>query len=514
MILLNYFLNDATGDKSNIAYKKGKTLGIILITAIVFMFFSIVKNIIAGKIVAIFAPTAILLTAIVILFIIRKGRYELAGSILSILVLVIEIYSMLANPNGAGIPYFLMGQYYAFFIIILISAMFASKTILIINSIAVIVSTTYIYYTSKEAIPVSIKEISEYGFFIYEIMIIMCAVFSYIFTDFMNKAISGLSEKSKKIENQNMVMQKMIAGIKKSSNEIAGASHQLSSISQQMSQSSNEQASTTEEISSSMEEMLATIGSNTEKANKTSEISTKSANKMQQSKEMILRTLNSVSEINEKISIISVIADKTDVLSINAAIEAARAGEAGKGFAVVAQEIRKLADKTTIASEEIGKLSKINQNVSQITSNQIEKVIPEITKSAELVNNIVSSSREQQAGVEAINASIQQLAEITNQNSSSAEEMSTSAEELSAQAEQLKEIISMFKIAGMDDAKQETADNKRKTENIRHKKEDKGMEKKDSDSKTQNFTNSKLEKSGYNIDLSNNEKKDDEFETF
>jgi len=138
-------------------------------------------------------------------------------------------------------------------------------------------------------------------------------------------------------------------------------------------------------------------------------------------------------------------------LSINAAIEAARAGEAGKGFAVVSNEIRKLADKTKTASDKITKLSKNGQDISRIAGKALEKVIPEIIKSAELVNNIVSASREQQSGVEMINTSIQQLTETTNENSASAEEMSASAEELSAQAEQLKELISIFKIGGLQD---------------------------------------------------------------
>jgi len=314
---------------------------------------------------------------------------------------------------------------------------------------------------------------------------------------------------SKSVQKIADKLNKLVTQIKTNSQGLADSSNQLSSISQEMSQSSNEQASTTEEISSSMEQMLATISSNTERADNTSKISSKSAKNMEQSKELIIQTLNSVSEISEKTKIISTIADKTDVLSINAAIEAARAGEAGKGFAVVAQEIRKLADRTLLASEEIGELSKSNKNMSQITSHQIEKVIPEILKSAELVNNIVTASKEQQTGVEGINNSIQQLMDITNQNSASAEEMSASAEQLSAQAEQFKNIISLFKVADTEDGSKETNNLKSSKGHLSVSKVNKSTDSKKLKNKT-----SKLDNKGYNIDLSNNDKKDSEFERF
>ncbi len=238
----------------------------------------------------------------------------------------------------------------------------------------------------------------------------------------------------------------IVLNIRESATAILDASNQLTFASQEISQRASEQAATTEEISASMEQMLATISSNTERAIITGESSKKSSEEMKESNEIFMRTIESVSTISKKISVITEIAGKTDILSINAAIEAARAGEIGKGFAVVAQEIRKLADKTKIASDEITELSINGQEVSTIAREKLITIIPEIIKSAELVNNIITASKEQQTGVESINTAIFQLSEITDQNSASAEEMSASAEELSAQAEQLKTLISVFKI--------------------------------------------------------------------
>ena len=301
------------------------------------------------------------------------------------------------------------------------------------------------------------------------------------------------------INTMNGISNNMINNINDISISILNASNQLSSVSEQISERASEQAATTEEIATSMEQMLAMINSNSQNAEMTGKASTKSANEMKQSNEIFVQTIKSVSAISEKISIITEIANKTDILSINAAIEAARAGESGKGFSVVANEIRKLADKTKIASDEITKLSKNGQDISRVAGEKLKNAIPEIIKSAELVNNIVSAGKEQQSGVENINISVQQLTEITNENSASAEEMSASAEELSAQAEQLKELISVFKIGNFENKKNDF--NISKTT----------LQIKDNQQTDRQLTN---RNSGHNLNLSKNDKSDSNYEKY
>jgi methyl-accepting chemotaxis protein len=150
-------------------------------------------------------------------------------------------------------------------------------------------------------------------------------------------------------------------------------------------------------------------------------------------------------QIASKISIVEEIARQTNLLALNAAIEAARAGEHGKGFAVVASEVRKLAERSQTAAGEISKLSKSSVEVAEKAGSMLTKLVPDIQKTSELVQEISASSKEQAGGADQINGAIQQLNKVIQQNAGAAEEMASTAEELSSQAEQLQGTISFFK---------------------------------------------------------------------
>ena len=338
------------------------------------------------------------------------------------------------------------GGFYTILGLYSVGVLFASRKIILFNAIIILATTTRIYLYALEHISPEQIGIVKGGYPNHTTALIIATLVFFFTNKFVENAINSANEEAAINKEQNKILLKLIDGIKTSSGQISQASEQLTSISQQISQNANEQAATTEEISASMEEMVATINSNTERADDTGKISKESANEMKQSNEIFLKTLEAVSAISEKISIVTEIAGKTDILSINAAIEAARAGEVGKGFSVVAHEIRKLADKTKVASDEINELSKNGQDISKVAGNKLAKTIPEIIKSAELVSAIVSASKEQQSGAEMINVSIQQLTEITNGNSSASEEMSASAEELSEQAKELNKMLLSFKL--------------------------------------------------------------------
>lgn len=227
---------------------------------------------------------------------------------------------------------------------------------------------------------------------------------------------------------------------------LSSASQQMSSTAQQISQGANEQASSVEEVSSSMEEMSSNIAHNTDNARSTEKVTRISVEEIRRGNDSTLAAAQSMREIAEKISIISEIASQTNLLALNAAVEAARAGEHGKGFAVVAAEVRKLAERSHVAAEEINRLSGSGLSISEKAGKALQEIVPEIEKTATMVQEITAASVEQSTGAEQINNALAQLNQITQQNASASEELASSSEELSAQSEQLKDMVSFFKL--------------------------------------------------------------------
>lgn len=259
-------------------------------------------------------------------------------------------------------------------------------------------------------------------------------------TGILTRAMKTMAEKLKET----------ISFALEASENVSTGSIQLSSASQGISQGSSEQAASVEEISASIEEMTASINQNADNANQTEKIAMKSSSDAKEGGEAVQKTVLAMKQIAEKISIIQEIARQTNLLSLNASIEAARAGEHGKGFAVVASAVQKLAERSQDAAEEISKLSKSSVDVAEKAGQMLEKLVPDIQKTAELVSEINAASAEQNKGIQQVNTAVQQFNQVVQSNASASEELASTSEELSSQAEELKNRLTFFRVDDND----------------------------------------------------------------
>jgi methyl-accepting chemotaxis protein len=248
-------------------------------------------------------------------------------------------------------------------------------------------------------------------------------------------------------------LSQVVAEVNGGAESLAGASEEVSATSQALSQAASEQAAGVEETSASLEQMTASIAQNTDNAKVTDGMATKAAAQAAEGGEAVKATVAAMKQIASKINIIDDIAYQTNLLALNAAIEAARAGEHGKGFAVVAAEVRKLAERSQIAAQEISNVASSSVELAERAGRLLDEMVPSIKKTSDLVQEITAASEEQSSGVGQINAAVGQLSQTTQQNASSSEELAATAEEMSGQAEQLLQAMGFFRLGSSSPAR-------------------------------------------------------------
>lgn len=251
---------------------------------------------------------------------------------------------------------------------------------------------------------------------------------------------------SKALNQMSAKLGEVITAVMQGTDNITSASYQISSASQQMAQGASEQAASVEEVSSTMEQITSNIEQNHDNSEQTQKISSTAQSGISIVNNKAQKAVEANKLISQKIDIINEIAFQTNILALNAAVEAARAGEHGKGFAVVAAEVRKLAEHSKVAADEIVKLAMEGLKLTEEAGVQLAEILPDIEKTTSLVHEISAASKEQANGASQINNAMQQLNNVTQQNAAASEELATNAEEMSSQSVQLKDLVSFFKV--------------------------------------------------------------------
>ncbi|MCK9208407.1 MAG: methyl-accepting chemotaxis protein [Salinivirgaceae bacterium] len=255
-----------------------------------------------------------------------------------------------------------------------------------------------------------------------------------------------IGDLSKSFHNTIEKLKEVISKITEGANNMAVASLEISSGSQVIAESANKQASVSEELAATFEELNSSVQQHTNDSKETEKVAVVSLEKFKEGTQLTSTTVEAINNITSKISIISEIAFQTNLLALNAAVEAARAGEAGRGFAVVAMEVKRLAEKSKNAAEDIIALSSKGLEQAQAAGNKMHEVVPMIERTTSLIQEIIATSFEQNSGLDQINSAVQVLNQTAQENAATSEQLTTNAEELAGLAKETKEMVAFFQI--------------------------------------------------------------------
>ncbi|MBK6850267.1 MAG: PAS domain S-box protein [Burkholderiales bacterium] len=221
---------------------------------------------------------------------------------------------------------------------------------------------------------------------------------------------------------------------------------QVTDTAYSLAHAASEQAASVEQTNASLQEMADSVQRNAANARQTEQMASHAADEAAQGGQSVMQTVDAMKSIATKISIIDDIAYQTNLLALNAAIEAARAGEHGRGFAVVAAEVRKLAERSQIAAQEISTLAGASVQRAEQAGQLLAAMVPNIRKTSALVEEIAAASTEQADSVTQITSAMEQVNQATQHNAAGSEELSATAEQLKTEANQLQRLVEHYQL--------------------------------------------------------------------